>query len=261
MFDRSLYQILWATTLPDPNPPTNSSEITIVPLTDGDIAVPNPLPDLPTGITDNEIRPFALEIKNNLVYVGLVTSGEDGGSMYGLVYAYDPANLTFTKVLEFPLGYDRGCALANTTLCIGPADWNPWTDTYPTTPAMDAGAEHAHPQPILSDIEFDANGNMVIGLRDRFGDQTGYKVPRPNGNINLRTGDGFGDILLATLTGANSWTLDTTQFADHTYSIHANGTTETELFFGGDYYIGANDLHEETGSGGPVILPTKCGHF
>ncbi|MEZ4954902.1 MAG: SdrD B-like domain-containing protein [Saprospiraceae bacterium] len=255
LFDRSLYQIPLGDDPADPNPPTNSSEITIVPLTDGDIAVPNPLPDLPTGITDNEIRPFALEIKNNLVYVGLVTSGEDGGSMYGLVYAYDPANLTFTKVLEFPLGYDRGCALANTTLCIGPADWNPWTDTYPTTPAMDAGAEHAHPQPILSDIEFDANGNMVIGLRDRFGDQTGYKVPRPNGNINLRTGDGFGDILLATLTGANSWTLDTTQFADHTYSIHANGTTETELFFGGDYYIGANDLHEETGSGGLVILP------
>ncbi|MEO1262771.1 MAG: SdrD B-like domain-containing protein [Bacteroidota bacterium] len=255
LFDRSLYNIPLGDDPANPVAPSSPFQVSIIPTVDGDIASPNPLPDLPAGITNNEIRPFGLKVKGNYVYVGLVTNGEDGGPLIALVYAYDTGSQTFNKVLEFSLEYDRGCALAVGNDCAGSANWNAWTDIYPASPAMVRGNEHAHPQPMLSDIEFDAHGNMILGLRDRFGDQTGFQVPLPDGGTALRIGDGLGDIVLATWDGANSWAVDTSDFRDATQSIPANAATETELFFGEDYYVGNNDLHEETASGGLAVLP------
>ena len=255
LFDRALYKIPLGDDPANPSAPTLSSEVEVVPMTDGDITAPNPLPDLPNGISEDEIRPFALKVKNNTVYVGMVTNGEDAGPLYALVYAYSIENQVFTKVLEFSLDYNRGCALAVGTTCRGAAKWNAWTDIYPGSPAMAIGNEHAHPQPVFADIDFDGNGNMLIGLRDRFGDQTGYQVPRPNGNSTLYTGDGLGDILMASPDGSGNWTMNIGQFTDNTLSIPSNGTTETEAFFGGDYYKGSNDLHEETASGGLAVIP------
>ena len=34
-------------------------------------------------------------------------------------------------------------------------------------------------------MEFDNNGNMVLGFRDRWGDQMGYNVNIPNGSTTL----------------------------------------------------------------------------
>ena len=255
LFDRGLYNIPLGNDPSNPVAPTNPFQVSMIPIVDGDIGSPNPLPDLPAGITDNELRPFGLKVKGNYVYVGLVTSGEDGGPLHALVYAYDTGNQVFAKVLEFSLAYDRGCALAVGNSCAGPAKWNAWTDTYPSAPAMVLGNEHAHPQPMLSDIEFDASGNMILGLRDRFGDQTGYQVPLPDGGSALRIGDALGDIILATRTGTNSWTVDTSDYRDATLTLPANAASETELFFGEDFYVGNNDLHEETATGGLVVLP------
>ena len=252
--DRTLINIPLGDDPANPTPPTSSSQVEAIGLVDGNIAAPNPLPDLPAGITDNEIRPFALKIKDNDVYIGLVTNGEDGGPLYALVYKYDSDEEDFTKVLEFSLNYDRGCALAFGTSCWGAAKWNAWTDTYPTSPAVALGPEHAHPQPMFTDLDFDAHNNMVIGLRDRFGDQTGYRVPRPDGVQTLYTGDGLGDILLAIPSGGG-WSVNISDFTDNTLSVPGNGSSETESFFGNDYFQGSNDLHEETASGGLAVLP------
>ncbi|MFN0201148.1 MAG: SdrD B-like domain-containing protein, partial [Bacteroidia bacterium] len=183
--NRSLYRIPLSSTS-NPVAPTSSAQVLVVPMIGA-------LTGLPAGVTNNELRPFGLKVKNGLVYIGVVTNGEAGGSLNGLVYAYNPTANTFTKVLEFPLNYNRGCGFADASNCYGSANWRPWTTTNTMpTPSMFAGysePEAGYPQPVFADIEFDANNNMLIGLRDRWGDQGGMAVPTPN-NAQVINGSG-----------------------------------------------------------------------
>jgi hypothetical protein len=98
---------------------------------------------------------------------------------------------------------------------------------------------------MFSDIEFDDQGNMLIGLRDRFGDQFGYQKPDPNGYSPVTygyRGDGVGDILRATPDGSGGWTLSITEATDGTE------------FFPNDYFDQVA-THEETSEGGLAVLP------
>jgi len=59
-------------------------------------------------------------------------------------------------------------------------DWRPWKDSpiIPTYPFMTVD-----PQPIVSDIEFDDGGKVIIGLEDRM---TGY-MPHPRATPTCTT--------------------------------------------------------------------------
>ena len=134
------------------------------------------------------------------------------------------------------------------------ANWNAWDSTYSSSDfayryLSDPGDEVGFPQPMLSDIEFDETGNMILGLRDRFGDQFGQMQLNPNGandgtgaNGGLYRADGIGDILRATPNGAN-WSLSQTE------------ATNGSEFFPGDNYTESGVAHDETSNGGLVILP------
>jgi len=235
---------------------------------------------LPVNVSTTELRPFAFKVRGDDIYVGLVSSGESGGDLYALVYEFDenssPSSPTFSKVLEFPLNYDRGCGFASPNGCAGPAKWNAWVDNFPSyqdiampmfTSAGNAN-EEAHPQASLCDIEFDVEGNMIIGLRDRFGDQTGFDAPRPDGAIRIypptgtpiyinpatggitlsNTGigyyvgrqDAFGDILKAQKNGSN-WTVDISAHTDNSLSVGVSQAgilicPDSESSFGADCY-------------------------
>ena len=56
-----------------------------------------------------------------------------------------------------------------------------------------------HPQPWLTDIVFDGD-NMVLGIRDRFGDQGGFQTgtPSPTERRAVLRSSPSGDILRAT---------------------------------------------------------------
>ncbi|MEZ4617044.1 MAG: hypothetical protein R2867_16270 [Caldilineaceae bacterium] len=69
-----------------------------------------------------------------------------------------------------------------------------------------AGAELSYPQPILADIEF-VGEDMVLGFRDRWGDQTGASKYFRTGASQQTWGDAAGDILYACSTGA-TYTLE-----------------------------------------------------
>ena len=170
-----------------------------------------------TGFTaPDDIRPFAVTEKDGLVYVGMVDSAQstqDANDLHAYVYTFDPSTETFSSnpVLSFALDYAREVKLdfpsPNQT-----ADWDPWTDTHGDTTGTDGLNFEAEggtskywalrTQPIFSEIEFDNDGNMIVGLRDRTSDQTGDQSLDLSGNGNYNTGSG-GDILRATLTGAN----------------------------------------------------------
>ncbi|MEZ5055844.1 MAG: SdrD B-like domain-containing protein [Saprospiraceae bacterium] len=266
--DRSLYRIPLGADPLNPVPPTMSSEVDVIPLADP----LNPLPDLPAGITNDEIIPFATKCRKGLVYFGLVTNGQDGGPMFALAYSYNPVSGTFTKVLEFDLNYSRGCGFASSGTCFGQADWNPWTtgNVFPN-PTVFGFDELGYPQPVFTDIEFDAAGNMLIGLRDRLGDQGGYDVPTPNGanytnpggvatGLVLAKQDAFGDILKANSNGSGGFNLNAADFEDTSNSIATPSGSilpcpPGENIFGDDCYHADGYLHEETTMGGFAIHP------
>lgn len=192
--------------------------------------VPNP------GCTNGVGRPFAVKTHNGLVYAGGVCTGESGGSAANLsayVYSFNPVSSTWSAspVLSFPLNYTRGCADIsggyNTSGCRPSttgsfADWRPWRDTLDTTFANGySGGYVAYPQAMLTNIEFLQNSNsggedMVIALRDRFGDQIGNNDPGPTGdeptafpaNGSALNSTPAGEILRASLNASNVWVIE-----------------------------------------------------
>ena len=157
-----------------------------------------------------DLRPWGLKIYKGKGYLGVVCNGNDGVStrsidnVKGYVLQFDPQNIAagFTQVLTLNLKY---------TLA---ARWKPWADTWAQTGLPTGGVAigntHLHHQPILSDIDFDENGGMIIALLDRFGHQIGYENYLPvSGSTITDSGGGYGDILYACYNSSTGlWTME-----------------------------------------------------
>lgn len=217
-----------------------------VPLASQVLSYTIPAPTCVNGVA----RPFGVKPYNDLVYVGGVCTAENGGTSADLqayVYALNPATGTWTPapVLQFPLNYPRGCVdifdgyldfssnpAGDVTICrnddtlgqfppagtaVGGAraEWLPWINTLDLDfPAgyfnniSDGTA--AHPQPMLTDIEFIGN-QMVLGFRDRFGDQIGSLDRAPDETLprgRLLNSIPAGDILRAAPNASGGWTIE-----------------------------------------------------
>jgi len=163
-----------------------------------------------TACLAGDIRPWATEIYRGDVYVGVVCSGETNqsvGDLRAYILSMDettPAG--FSLVTQFPLSYDRGF-VTNPTF-VGnpitgfPADWRPWRSTMTslcsapcaTQADLAFGKQIIYPQPILADIEFDINGDLIVGFMDRLGHQTGnanYATTNPWGTVTLFNKDTY----------------------------------------------------------------------
>lgn len=111
-----------------------------------------------------DIRPFAVKYYRGMVYVGAVCSAESTNTtndLFAYIFQLDPTTLIFssTPYYSVALNYSRGLADPGQA-----AEWRPWKATVQTS--------FAFPQPMLTDIEFDASSNVILGLRDRVGDQS-----------------------------------------------------------------------------------------
>jgi hypothetical protein len=175
---------------------------------------------------DTDVRPFAVTAHDGLIYIGLVCSGQSGGrnALRAYVYAFDPTNTNFTQVLNESLTYPRGCANYQTGIAPGgcmpganpwPADWQAWTNNFNAGPSttLPSAIYKTNPQPILTGIAFNdtpTNPNtMILGIRDRFGDQMGTFAGSTNtGDPNYYSGFPAGDTLLACPTGGGGWAFE-----------------------------------------------------
>ena len=134
------------------------------------------------GDADN-FRPYALKFNNGALFLGATASGQVGQNIDDVsahVYRFtDPYNgVAMTEVYSSRINstnggleYNRGDNRIN---------WKPWRTEWNTAAFFNSskwsGFALVYPQPILSDIEFDSNNNMLLGFRDRFGDQIGSKT-------------------------------------------------------------------------------------
>jgi len=142
----------------------------------GDVVAYN----IPAPCGAGNTHPWAVTYKRGKVWIGGVC--ENASNAY--VWSFDPNAGGFTQELQYSLTYPfKGCGDTNDG-CM----WNPWCDTFCDE---NPGGWVLYPQPVLSDIEFDGSGNLILGFMDRTGFQTGYQNTF---NGSLRTGLVAGDI-------------------------------------------------------------------
>ena len=155
----------------------------------------------------DDARPFGLGIRGDRLYHGVVNSAESTGDkadLRAVVYesAFDGTEMR--QVVDLPLAGQRGFVTLPATVGVSPPfatsviEWLPWrsgdSDVATSTMRMSL-----YPQPMLSDIEFDAAGNMILGFRDRRIDMgLAIQVTEPTGSI-IKPSLGLGDIVRATL--------------------------------------------------------------
>ena len=241
------------------------------------------LPD--PGCVNGVFRPWALRNYRGKIYVGGVCTGEllsgtatgtnNGTSdfdnafahrddLVGYIYRFDPAlgpSAPFEKVLTIPLSFTRGSADL-TEDCANYKYWFPWTNKFPPACNTKTGTYLSviWPQPIISDISFDDDGSIFIGMMDRVGFVAGNRNLSPDlSDENLYDGFTGGDLLRAQRN------------ADGTYTLESNGTTGTRTnlagtangqgpgggeFFADDYFtFYGRVIHDEILNGAFTYVP------
>jgi uncharacterized repeat protein (TIGR01451 family) len=177
--------------------------------------------DTPIGIcTGGENRPFGLKYHDGELYVGIVcdasaTACNVGGAsgncpqLEAYVFKYPAGSTTGTQVYNYRLDYNKDINYSGASGAT--KNWNPWTDNYSDIYINFSNALRiTHPQPVLSDIEFSADGTMLVGFIDRSGFMGGFKNGAVTPN-SLNTTEEFitingGDILKALPDGSGGYT-------------------------------------------------------
>jgi hypothetical protein len=181
------------------------------------------------GIAGTQWHPMALKMHNGKMYVGGICTKEvitahniaDTANLSGVVYEFDIASNTFTQVLRFPLSHRKGYTNADYRYEFRNNYWSAWQNNGDisisgpirsgligaTTGNNATGLYYA--QPLFSALEFDVDGAMIIGLRDRFGDQGGYANYFETGNVPGETYRALsaGEVLRAGKSGS-SWNIE-----------------------------------------------------
>ena len=201
----------------------------------------------------DDTRPFATAYHRGKVYVGVVCDGTSTNSradLAAIVYEFDPVATTFTNILDFPLDYTKG---QTTPTCVAGQDilthWNPWSDNFSSSVAC-YDNQHSYPQPILSDIEFDVDGSMILGFLDRWGHQTGFLNYPPDALV-LENSSINGDILRAY---NNNGTFELESNGSAGPLVSSVGVGNGEGPGGGEFYDDfAAGLHHEISQGALAI--------
>ena len=237
LFDQTLNAIV-VDSDNDPATPPTAADVTTYP-------IPSPC-----GAGEGTARPFATKVWKGSVYVGLVCDAAQAA------YVYQFQNGTFTSVMvdgvaEVPLDYRKGNP-GSTSSCIDPSfanQWNPWTATFPTFANCGGGSSIIpyYPTPILSDIEFDLDGSMILGFLDRTAVQIGWNDRTPDG-MSFEQTFSAGDILrVCNVNG------------DYILEGGAgcvNNANNNQGPSGGEYYPQDNaGSHDETSIGGLALVP------
>lgn len=221
--------------------------------------IPNP------GCVGGEHRPFAVKCRRGKVYVGVVC---DGGSstgnadlsatVYELAQNADPIACNanpgscWTPVLSFPLNYAKGYSVLN---FVDTNKWNGWITQWPT-PYTNSPIFYTLPQPMLTDLDFETDGSMILGFADRFGMQVGsFNFQPASGDITVYQGGAGGDLLRAGKV-ANGWQIESNGQVAGLASLgvgNGQGPGGGE-FYNFDFFTAT---HEEIALGAVLSVPGK----
>jgi hypothetical protein len=184
----------------------------------------------PCGLT-GVFRPWAVKYWHGKLYIGGVCSAETSkmaADLSASIYCFD--GTTFSLIKSFPLDYTRGTVKNNSPTF---NKWLPWEDNY-TLMLQNGQTDFLYPQPILSDIEFDTDGSMILGFTDRMGSQSAFKnyVPVAGFSFVLANGVTGGDIMRLCLR-SGVYQVENTPLAG---CSTAGGVIDGQGPAGGEYY-------------------------
>ncbi len=237
--DQSLYSIVIDS---DGNPAT--------PPTAGDVGGPFVVPnDCATGAQ----RPFAVTYHDGDVFVGSVCEA----ALESYIYRFDGAS--YSQVLisgsaTIDMSYAKGFVVYDAFWEVGAncevnANWHVWTSTLPPSCNI-AGDTFVWPTAVMSDIEFDSDGSLILGYFDRTAHQIGFVNTRPDGTFKEVSVSG-GDILRACLV-SGALVLEGTDSSCPSNAANGEGPNGGEFYLN-DEVNGSNN-HEETSFGGLALL-------
>ncbi len=206
-----------------------------------------PLPAYPTPACNNGTdRPWALKVHDDMLYLGVVCSAEGAAGVAAdldaYVYAYDGTAWS-TAINNFPLDYPRQLGAPGAT---NNAAWRPWRDAHTAGEFGTLNLTAAtRATPVLSDIEFNDQGDMILGFMDRTSLQFGALNWGTTGTSRIQVASA-GDILTTTNNGDGTFTVENITTAS------ANSTLATDEFYGGEI---KTPNHREIAQGGLAVLP------
>ncbi len=174
---------------------------------------------LPVLTCTGNLRPWGIKWYKQKIYVGVVCTGENdantnntgnintnfngttvtGGSFNlgnAYVLEFNPAGAgSWSIILTIPLNQPRGNA-ADENFNI--TRWYNWASNFNVLKAYPTNTSGAliHPQPILSNLEFDIDGSLMISFMDRLSIQTGFSQPDLSGSSSYY-GELGGDLVRA----------------------------------------------------------------
>jgi large repetitive protein len=225
-----------------------------------EIPIPNP------GCTGGSFAPWAVKYYQGKPYIGGVCTAETSGTVADLdayVYRWD-GGMTFTQVATMDMNYPRGAATYRADDTYSSAAWRPWTNTWnPAILPLSPNDLVSQPQPILQDIEFLADGSMVLGFGDRFAYQTAFG----NRRYDQTTGSTYftpvaaGDVIkFCNVSGTlvkEATAGSCVQTIDDLGSINIPAIPDFKEFFDDNYINQFNTQagHSEVALGGLAVVP------
>lgn len=227
--------------------------------------IPIPFDEVNKGIG----RPFGLCVRQEKLYVGIVCDAsisQDSLDLKARVYEMKPADAVINWRLDFeiPLNYKKGIATGERPES---GKWYPWiSDWYVAgqpdfmrgLPDPTVAKYVAYPMPILSDMEIDTDGSMILAFTDRFSHQVRFGGVDAHGNHHQTFGFDprlGGDILRASRCDGVVWTVENNATLCGNVSL---GKDNNQGIGGGEFYLGeSNDPlgHYEASVGSLAFRP------
>jgi hypothetical protein len=226
----------------------------------GAVSAPVAVP-VPSTCTAGQFHVFGLGIKLTSGFVGGVCAGPTDADLKGYVIPFDatgPVTSVAAPTLTFPLTYTHGITLGY--FSGRPSNFMAWdTITGDTTSLVEqkngSVVNLSAPQASISDLAFNDRGDLVIGVRDRFGDQTGWgllstdltKLTEPFEGVSA------GDLLLAC---GSPLVLESNGSCG---GRAGGGVGNNQGPGGGEFFAGENltTTHQETSLGALARVPGK----
>lgn len=225
-----------------------------------------------TGCVNGEARPWGLKMRDGAGYVGVVCdaiTSQNAVDLSAQVLRFDPANMAggFTSVVSFPLNYNReNSSYAGDDFCGAGSNarWNPWLDADADGGVGTTG-EFGCPQPILSNIEFAENGDLILGFLDRFGMMLDVNYTTDSSSTQIREANAGGDIVHVcnnagtfAVEGSAGCAIDQDNTLNTTSREINDGPNDSGEFYYTDSWLNISNVnqgHNETTLGGLALKP------
>ncbi|MEO0339105.1 MAG: GEVED domain-containing protein, partial [Bacteroidota bacterium] len=271
------YNVIWAMNLLERELLEIEVGFPVIAPTQNSQIIRHPLPD--PGCNNGVFRAWAVEVHDGMVYIGGVCTGENGGTTEDLIayiYVHDPTGPVgnWKEVFSFDLDYQRGYLSKQRSNQFN-GEWLPWIDEWTDIgapmplPGDGPFGQTAYPMPVFSDIEFDADGSIVVAIADRFGWMIGNdNYSTLPGDTDVYEGVAGGDVIrlfrdngvLKLEQNGTANTINGVQTSGGANQNPGQGPTGGEFYWQDMYRVSNNKnagTHQEITGGSLIMIPCE----